>query len=76
MASASAMFRYLEAFHDEGAESERVEGTAFIPTTTDALRGLYEVDADFVRLVQRRSPEVVSDDWRTVASSGASPRGR
>ena len=32
--SASAMFRYLGAFHDEGAESKRVEGTAFIPPST------------------------------------------
>ncbi len=58
--SASAMFRYLGSFHDETAEALRVEGTAFIPQATEPLRGLYEVNADFLQFVQRRSPEAVA----------------
>lgn len=58
--SASATFRYLGAFHSKAAETERVEGTAFIPPATDHLRGLYQVNADFLRFVQSRAPQWVA----------------
>src|SRR3990172_4066979 len=38
--SASALFRYLENFHDAGQEKYRQEGKAFIPEANDHLKAL------------------------------------
>ena len=46
--SPTAVFRYLERFHDESEESGRRPGRAFIPATNDALCGLGRVNADLV----------------------------
>ena len=51
--SASAVFRYLDKFHDAGEEAKRESGRAFIPAATDGLRGLNRVNADMVAFVQR-----------------------
>ena len=40
--SASAVFRYLSAFHDEAQEKRRIEGKAFVPIANEHLRGLGE----------------------------------
>ena len=41
MPSPSAVFRYLQAFHDGEKVAKRVEGRAFIPSPAKALKGLY-----------------------------------
>ena len=51
--SASAVFRYLDEFHDAGEEAKRESGRAFIPAATEGLRGLNRVNADMVAFVQR-----------------------
>ena len=47
MPSPTAVFRYLDNFHDEAEEARRRPGRAFIPVP-DALRGLGKVNSDLV----------------------------
>ncbi len=54
--SESAVFRYLERFHDADEEAKREAHRAFIPSPNEALRGLGKVNADLVGFVQSRSP--------------------
>ena len=54
--SESAVFRYLERFHDADEEGKREAHRAFIPAPNEALRGLWKVNADLVGFVQRCSP--------------------
>lgn len=58
--SPSAVFRYLEAFHEEGWEKDRVKGKAWIPSMTEALKSMLAVNRDLLAAVQRRSPETVA----------------
>ena len=44
--SPTAVFRYLDRFHDEAEEARRRPHRAFIPAAHDALRGLRRVNAD------------------------------
>ena len=46
--SPTAVFRYLDNFHDEAEEARRRPGRAFIPVANDALRGLGKVNSDLV----------------------------
>ena len=46
--SPTAVFRYLDSFHDEAEEAGRRPHRAFIPAANDALRGLRRVNADLV----------------------------
>ncbi len=55
--SPSAVFRYLEGFHDQAEESRREAHTAFIPAPNQALRGLGQVNAEMVAFVQSRAPQ-------------------
>jgi hypothetical protein len=55
--SPSALFRYLEAFHDPEEEKKRVKGTAFIPAPNEHLKGLMKVNRDLVASVQTHRPE-------------------
>ena len=55
--SESAVFRYLEMFHDAGEEARREAHRAFIPSPNEALRGLHQVNADLLGFVQSRSPQ-------------------
>ena len=55
--SPSALFRYLEAFHDPGEERKREPGKAFIPAPNGHLRGLRRANQDFVASIQKRRPE-------------------
>ena len=55
--SPSALFRYLEAFHDPGEEMRRKPGKAFIPAPNEPLQGLRRANQDFVASIQRRHPE-------------------
>ena len=50
--AASAVFRYLNRFHDEAEEGKRPAHTAFIPAPTAGLLGLRQVNADLIGLVQ------------------------
>jgi hypothetical protein len=52
--SPSAIFRYLEAFHDPLEEKKRARGKAFIPAPNRHLQGLVKVNRDFVASVQKR----------------------
>ena len=45
--SPTAVFRYLDNFHDESEEAR--PGKAFIPASNDALCGLGKVNSDLVR---------------------------
>jgi len=58
--SPSAVFRYLEAFHDPGEEKTRVKGTASIPAPNEHLMGLVRVNRDFVASVQRCRPKTAA----------------
>ena len=51
--SASAVFRYLEGFHEAGEEERREAHRAFIPVANGALRGLWKVNGEMVGFVQR-----------------------
>ena len=54
--SASAIFRYLGAFHDAQQEQKREKGTAFIPEPNEHLRGLALVNADLAGFAQLQEP--------------------
>ncbi len=55
--SPSALFRYLEAFHDPREESKRRQGEAFIPAPNEHLQGLRRANGAFVVSIQKRHPE-------------------
>jgi len=52
--SPTALFRYLEAFHDPEQEKRRQPGKAFIPASNEYLQGLREANRDFVASLQKR----------------------
>ena len=54
--SESAVFRYLEGFHDADEEAKREAHRAYIHSPNEALEGLGKVNADLVGFVQSRSP--------------------
>lgn len=54
--SPSALFRYLEAFHDPGEEMKREQGRAFIPASNEHLQGLRRANQEFVASIQERHP--------------------
>ena len=60
IASPSAVFRYLAAFHDSEQEKERVEGKAFIPVANEHLRGLKAVNRDAVAFIQAHHPQRIA----------------
>ena len=57
VASPSALFRYLEAFHDPEEERKRQQGKAFIAAPNEHLQGLRKVNRDVVASIQKRHPE-------------------
>jgi hypothetical protein len=46
--SPSALFRYLESFHDAGQEKHRQEGKAFIPKANDHLKALGRINKELL----------------------------
>ena len=58
--SASAVFRYLSAFHDPKQEKERQEGKAFIAAANEHLQGLKAVNREMMAFIQSRRPEKVA----------------
>ena len=69
--SPSAIFRYLEAFHDPREEKKREKGKAFITTPNQHLSGLARVNRDFVAAVQKRhsSPDATLDTDATLVAT-------
>ena len=60
VASESAVFRYLERFHEVDEESKhnwQEAHRAFMPAPNGAMKGLRKVNADLVGFVQSRSPQ-------------------
>ena len=55
--SPSAVFRYLETFHDPEQEKERKEGKAFIPVPNKHLQGFTKVNGEFIEFMQRHNPQ-------------------
>jgi hypothetical protein len=55
--SPSAIFRYLEAFHDPDEEKKREKGKAFIPTPNQHVQGLIRVNRDLVASIQKHRPK-------------------
>lgn len=55
--SPSAVFRYLSAFDNPAEKAKRTAGHAFIPAPNEHLRALGRVNVDFLRFVQRKSPQ-------------------
>ena len=58
--SPSAVFRYLEAFHDEEQEGRREPGKAFIPLPGEPLLGLRRINCEVAAFVQSHSPQGVA----------------
>ncbi len=59
--SPTAVFRYLEAFHDEEEEKKRRPGKAFIPASNQHLMELGRVNGDLMLFTQKK-------DWVEVAT--------
>ena len=55
--SPTALFRYLEAFHDPEQEKRRQQGRAFIPGPNEHLQGLRRANKDFVASLQKQHPQ-------------------
>lgn len=55
--SPSAVFRYLEVFHDPDEEKKRERGKAFIPAPNQHVQGLVRVNRDFVASIQKHRPK-------------------
>lgn len=60
IASPSSAFRYLRGFHDEAQERQRRPHEAFVPQDNARLKGLWEVQKDFIGFVQRRRPQATA----------------
>lgn len=58
--SPSAVFRYLDAFHDPAEEACREAGTAFIPAPNGHLKALELVNRTFLEFVQKRQPSTTA----------------
>ncbi|OGR09095.1 MAG: hypothetical protein A2341_02155 [Deltaproteobacteria bacterium RIFOXYB12_FULL_58_9] len=58
--SRSAVFRFLDEFHNEEEEEQRLEGKAFIPEPNKALQGLQNVVDDIVAFMQRHQTETTA----------------
>ena len=58
--SPSAVFRYLEGFHNGEEEPQRRPHQAFIPAPNPALAGLGKVNADLIAFIQGHSPQEVA----------------
>jgi hypothetical protein len=69
--SPSAIFRYLEAFHDPLEEKKREKGTAFIPAPNQHVQGLVRVNRDLVASIQKHRPktEATLDGDATLAQT-------
>jgi hypothetical protein len=72
--SPSALFRYLEMFHDPEQDKYREAGKAFIPEANQHLRGFVEVNKDlagFANLQNVQSTATLDMDATLVATNKA-----
>lgn len=69
--STSAIHRYLEQFHNKGAEELREKGKAFIPAHNGLLQALLKVNSALINYVQQQNPCTVAtlDQDATLTSS-------
>lgn len=58
--SASAVFRYLAAFHDAGQEKQRQSGKAFIPEPNEHLSGFALVNSEVTAMAHRQTMEKIA----------------
>jgi hypothetical protein len=58
--SASAVFRYLESFHDEQQEGGRPENGAWIPRAGEGLVGLRRINAGLLAFAQKHRPQTTA----------------
>lgn len=54
--SASAILRYLSKFHHAKEESQRREGTAFIPQANNSLKSLLQINKTMLNYIQHHCP--------------------
>lgn len=54
--SVSALRRYLELFHNANEEQLRLSGKAFIPSSNDLLKSLFEVNRALLGFAQTKNP--------------------
>ena len=57
MPSPGAVLRYLEKFHAPEEEAKRVEGEAFIPAPTEALKALCRINRELLAFKQAKAPQ-------------------
>jgi len=69
--SPSVIRRYLENFHDQNEECNRVEGQAFIPAANKNLQSLLNINDALIHYLQKENPcEVATlDQDATLAAS-------
>ena len=58
--SPSALHRFLTLFHAPGQEQQRKIGKAFIPAANDMLRGLQNINTEFVSFAHLHQPDVAT----------------
>jgi hypothetical protein len=72
--SPSSIFRYLAQFHDEQQEGQRQPGKAFIPLSTEHLKGFAGINKDMAAFSSHRQSEqsaTLDMDATLVATSKA-----
>jgi len=67
--SASAIFRYLAAFHNVEQEELRVKGKAFIPESNEHLKAFGKVDAELIKAGGREELATLDMDATLAATS-------
>ncbi len=67
--SASALFRYLENFHDAGQEKYRQEGKAFIPKANDYLKALGRINKELLGFESSREDTATLDMDATLSAT-------
>src|SRR3990167_8603812 len=69
--SNAAIHRYLPQFHSVEEESNRVEGTAFIPKPNNNLSALIGLNQSLIACIQRQTPSTVAtlDQDATLTST-------
>lgn len=58
--SASAVFRYLSAYHNEEEEQKRESHKAFIPASNEHLKALEQLSSVPIKFVQKHKPEKIA----------------
>jgi hypothetical protein len=67
--SASALFRYLENFHDAEQETYRQEGKAFIPKANDHLKALGRINKELIGFESSREETATLDMDATLSAT-------